>query len=116
MFKYFLATIVVSLALVAPAMGQAPAAPVAPAPVAPAPVPVALKPEAYAELGKLMEQLAEAKEDEEAAATAYQFRQAMRIVIEQAIEAARLRGLMGVGVTDPTATIAEPPKPEGAKP
>lgn len=77
--------------------------------------PVVLKPEAYAELDKLQERLAEAKEDEAAALSNYEAKAAMRIATEQAMQVSILKALMAVGVTDPAREIAAPPKPEPAK-
>lgn len=77
--------------------------------------PVVLKPESYAELDKMQEALAKAKEAEAAAQSNYEAKAAMRIATEQAMQVSILKALMAVGVTDPAREIAAPPKPEPAK-
>lgn len=107
-----LAIPVVLLTLMIPAMAQAPAGTATQnASIGP----VVLKPESYAELDKIQEALAKAKEAEAAAQSNYEAKAAMRIATEQAMQVAILKALMAVGVTDPTREIAAPPKPEPAK-
>lgn len=73
---------------------------------------VVLKDESYAELDGIVEQLTKAAAEEESAKKAYEAAHATVIALQQAIESARLRALMKLGITDPDTPIA--PKPKAA--